>query len=176
MPLSPSELVSPQRPREGLDRHLFVMGLQRQQACVRTVALPSHFLFGGVFAAMELLEAPDVMVGRLWGGAHQQSPAKMLSLAQTLGTGALETCRSGFCGRSTSTGCLQQAKPSRSWAARSCVPCRRSSFASVRPWVGTCCMPTWTSGSQVRHEAARARSLLAPGWPGTWSIFLPPKC
>lgn len=86
-----------------------------------------------------------------------------MSLSQILGTGALVTCRSGFYGQNTSTGCLQQARPSRSWAARSCVPCPRSSSASVHPWVEMCCMPTWTSGSQVRHETAQAESLPAPG-------------
>lgn len=95
------------------------------------------------------------------GGLHQSrggprgqslqadSGAERVSLAQTLWTGALATCRSGCCGRSTSTGCPPWARPSRSWGARSCVPCPRSSSASARPWAGTCCTPIWTSGNQV---------------------------
>lgn len=77
------------------------------------------------------------------------SGAERVSFAQTLWTGALAMCRSGCCGRNTSTGCLPWARPSRSWGARSCVPCPRSSSASAHPLAGTCCTPIWTSGNQV---------------------------
>lgn len=88
--------------------------------------------------------------GPPWGWCPQAaSRAEGVSLAQTLWTGALATCRSGSCGQSTSTGCPPWARPSRSWGVKSCVPCRRSSSASARPWAGTCCTPTWTSGNQV---------------------------
>lgn len=68
---------------------------------------------------------------------------------QTRRTGAPGMCRSGSCGRSTSTGCRRSGSPSRSCRERTCVPCPRSSSASARPPAATSCTPTSTSGSLV---------------------------
>lgn len=95
--------------------------------------------------------------GCLPGETLAQPGAEGVSLAQTPWTGVPATCRSGSCGRSTSTGCPLWARPSRSWAARSCAPCQRSSFASAPPWAGTCCTPTWTSGNQVGPRVGGSR-------------------
>lgn len=76
-------------------------------------------------------------------------------------------CRSGSCGRSTSTGCRRSGNPSRSCRGRTCVPCPRSSSASARPPAGTSCTPTSTSGSLVgageREGAGEGGRCGAPG-------------
>lgn len=96
-------------------------------------------------------------------GVPSPQPLELRSVScQTLWTGALATCRSGSCGQSTSTGCRPWARPSRSWGARNCVPCRRSSSASAHPWEGTCCTPTWTSGNQVGRGVDESSPSQAP--------------
>lgn len=140
---------SPKGPLEGWE----VSG-RTQGPCLSPHSLPGDSLNR---APQEGLACPAPP--RSWATSFQfprrasraQGATEGVSLAQTPWTGVQATCRSGCCGRSTSTGCPLWARPSRSWGARSCVPCRRSSSASARPWVARCCMLTWTSGNQVGH-------------------------
>ncbi|NWT95907.1 SPDEF factor, partial [Urocynchramus pylzowi] len=79
-----------------------------------------------------------------------ETACKLLNIAAggcPQGSRAPGTCRSGSCGRSTSTGCRRSGSPSRSCRERTCVPCPRSSSASARPPAATSCTPTSTSGT-----------------------------
>lgn len=98
--------------------------------------------FQGVAAACEGLGESRWEEGTTPGHTHPPRP-------QTQRTGAPGMCRSGSCGRSTSTGCRKSGSPSRSCRERTCVPCPRSSSASAHPPAATSCTPTSTSGSLV---------------------------